>query len=64
MSCKPTYKGKRYNSLEEIKEVIKKEYPHKDGIKIDELPINNSNELTQQELNKLLKNGEITKKCD
>lgn len=39
MSCKPTYNGKRYNSLEEIKEVIKKEYPHKDGIKIDELPI-------------------------
>ena len=39
MSCKPTYKGERYNSLEEIKEIIKKEYPHKDGIKIDELPI-------------------------
>ena len=24
MSCKPTYKGERYNSLEEIKEIIKK----------------------------------------
>lgn len=39
MSCNPTYKGKRYNSLEEIKDIIKKEYPHKEGIKIDELPI-------------------------
>ena len=47
-NCKPQYKGKRYNSLEEIKEIIKKEYVHKDGIKIDELPLSTTlNDLAE-----------------